>query len=155
MIEFRNGSIWDSLKEVQAIVNTVNILGVSGRGIALQFKMRYPKMYDEYVRVCEANALNPGEIHVWENPKPPPQYIFNFATKGEWRQPSQYTWIENGLLDLAIRIRNYEIKSISMPALGCANGKLSWEKVKKQIQSAHDTFWHDSCKIIVYEPLEE
>ena len=91
MIEFRKGNIWDA-KDLQALVNTVNCIGVMGKGLALQFKCRYPAMYDEYVRVCEANALEPGEIHVWENPKPPPQYIFNFATKGEWKQLSQYTY---------------------------------------------------------------
>jgi len=152
MIEFRKGSIWDA-KDLQALVNTVNCIGVMGKGLALQFKCRYPAMYDEYVRVCEANALEPGEIHVWENPKPPPQYIFNFATKGEWKQLSQYTWIEDGLLDLAVRIRTLKIKSIAIPALGCQNGGLEWAKVKEQIQTAHDTFWHD-CRVVVFEPLD-
>jgi len=152
MIEFRKGSIWDA-KDCEVLVNTVNCIGVMGKGLALQFKCRYPAMYDEYVRVCDAEALDPGEIHVWENPKPPPKYIFNFATKKEWRQPSQYTWIENGLLDMAVRIRSLRIKTIAIPALGCHNGGLDWSKVKQQIQAAHDTFWTDK-RIFVYEPLD-
>jgi O-acetyl-ADP-ribose deacetylase (regulator of RNase III) len=153
VIEFRRGNLWDAAKETDVLVNTVNCIGVMGKGIALQFKSRYPAMYDEYVRVCQADALEPGEIHVWENPKPPPKYVFNFATKKEWRQPSQYTWIENGLLDMAARIRLLGVKRVVIPALGCQNGGLEWRLVKQQIQSAHDTFWADRL-IVVYEPID-
>ncbi len=153
MIEFRRGNLWDVVKDCNAIVNTVNCIGVMGKGIALQFKSRYPDMYDEYVRVCLAGALEPGEILVWENPKAPPKFVFNLATKGEWREPSQYSWIENGLLEMAIRMKSYRINSVAMPALGCTNGKLEWPKVKKLIQDAHDLFWKEK-KIIVFQPLD-
>lgn len=129
--------------ECESVVNTINVVGVMGSGLALEFKKRYPKMYADYYLVCEQGKLKAGDVWPWENPKSNPRIIFNFATKGHWRLPSEYSYIEKGLQQLKEQIEYFKVKSICIPKLGCKNGRLSWDKVKPMIVEMHDKYWKD------------
>lgn len=151
MLSFENGDIFKS--ECEALVNAINCVGVMGKGIALQFKTRYPKMFDEYVCACQRKEIRPGKLHFY---KADDVWIINFPTKLDWRNPSKYNWVDVGLARLfAIAIPNLKIKSIAIPALGCNNGGLSWNKVKPMIEKWYYTFDDlvDNVDIKIYEPL--
>lgn len=106
----------------EALVNTVNCMGVMGCGIALQFKNKYPEMFIDYKNFCDVDKLRPGKLHVFGTKS----IIINFPTKVDWRNISKYSWIEVGLARLfGHTIPNLNIKSIAIPVLGCNNGKLS------------------------------
>jgi len=139
--------------KTEALVNTVNTVGVMGKGIALQFKETFPVNFKVYSAACKNGELRPGKLlavkdHTLEGEK----LIINFPTKTEWFKKSQYDYIESGLQELARLIVAREIKSIAIPPLGCGNGGLKWEKVKpmmeKYLGGLQDT------DIIVYEPNE-
>lgn len=120
--------------EVEALVNTVNTVGVMGKGIALQFKKAFPKNFKEYEVACRNGEVRLGSVHVhhiggWTNPK----WILNFPTKGHWRARSKLTEIEAGLDDLRNVINDNAIGSIALPPLGCGNGGLSWAEVEPLI----------------------
>ena len=129
MINFTTGNIFESNNH--AIVNTVNTVGVMGKGIALKFKTLYPDNYNYYRSVCDARKLKPGSILPFENKGLfDSLWIINFATKNHWRNPSKLEWIVNGLKELnTFLIQHPEIKSISIPGLGTSNGGLSWDDV--------------------------
>ncbi|MCC6497738.1 MAG: macro domain-containing protein [Propionibacteriaceae bacterium] len=119
----------------EALINTVNTVGVMGKGIALQFKRAYPAMYLEYERAAKAGELAPGRVQVWESDLlQGPRYIINFPTKRHWRGSSKLEYIERGLDDLARVIRDLGVKSIAVPPLGCGNGGLDWAEVKPLIE---------------------
>ncbi|MGC9326467.1 MAG: macro domain-containing protein, partial [Candidatus Hinthialibacter sp.] len=121
MIEYKAGDILS--EEVQALVNTVNCVGVMGRGIALQFKNAFPKNYEEYVKACDRRELQPGRVLVYETGTLTfPQYIINFPTKRHWRGKSRIEDIESGLKALVQEIRRRDIQSIAIPPLGCGLG---------------------------------
>lgn len=131
MINYVTGNILDS--KAQAIVNTVNTVGVMGKGIALQFKKAYPNNYKTYSIACKKEEVNVGKMFVTtdSNLSSGEKIIINFPTKQHWRKPSEYIYIEDGLNDLVNVIKLNKIKSIAIPPLGAGNGGLKWEKVKK------------------------
>lgn len=133
MIIWKTGDIFDS--ECQTLVNTVNCIGVMGKGLALQFKQRYPEMFDEYRLACKINQIHiGGDIMVWDyidmyNPRK----ILCFATKEKWWNPSKLVWIERGLQMFVNTYKAFGITSIAWPKLGCTNGKLNWENEVKPL----------------------
>lgn len=149
MIEFIKGNLFNC--NCEALVNTCNCVGVMGRGIALEFKNRYPEMFEDYKNFCNLNKLRPGKLHVFEQ-KTTPRLIINFPTKVDWRNESKYPWIESGLLALREVIIDKNIKSIAIPALGCGLGGLQWSIVKPLIQSFHDSLSCINIIVLVYEP---
>lgn len=131
----------DLLKQddVDAIVNTVNCVGVMGKGIALQFKNKWPENFNRYKAACGAGEVRPGKMVVFDaGAYAKPHYIINFPTKDHWRGNSQISFIEDGLRDLVAQIQRIGIKSIAVPPLGCGNGGLNWADIKPLIVSAFD-----------------
>lgn len=135
----------------QALVNTVNTVGVMGKGIALQFKEAFPSNNKAYVTACKRKELVPGKIlAVWdENLQLGKKCIINFPTKTHWRQPSKYEYIEKGLVALADFLKKEKIKSVAIPPLGCGNGGLEWSKVRPIIEQALSELDMD---IYLFEP---
>ncbi|MDB8803597.1 macro domain-containing protein [Romboutsia sp. 1001216sp1] len=126
MIEYLDGTVFNS--PAKTIVNTVNCAGVMGAGIALEFKLRYPRMYEEYTKQCENKEIKVGIPKIYEHCND--RWIMNFATKGHWRFPSKIQWIESGLKYFAQNYEKRNIESIAFPKLGTHNGGLDWEEVK-------------------------
>lgn len=149
MIKYITGNILDS--NVQALVNTVNTMGIMGKGIALQFKKAYPNNYKAYEKACKNKEVMVGKMFVTvdSNTTTGERIIINFPTKTNWRKPSEYKYIEDGLEDLVKVIIHKSIKSIAIPPIGAGNGGLNWEKVKKIIEKKVE---HLNVDIFVYEP---
>lgn len=147
MISFTTGNILESQSE--AIVNTVNCEGFMGKGIAYQFKVKFPENNIEYAKLCRNNQFNIGDIFLF---KEDDKIILNFPTKDKWRKKSEYTFIKKGLITLKSKIIDNNIKSVSIPPLGCGNGGLKWDVVKQMIL---DSFKDISNKtdVVIYEPL--
>jgi O-acetyl-ADP-ribose deacetylase (regulator of RNase III) len=124
MIEYIEGDIFSS--PAQVIVNTVNTVGVMGRGLALAFKQRYPEMFACYRTVCEKRQLKTGKLMLWYAPD---HWILLFPTKEHWRNPSKLKYIENGLIKFVNTYADKNITSIAFPRLGCGNGELNWDDV--------------------------
>lgn len=125
--------------DVDALVNTVNTVGVMGKGIALQFRKAYPEMFAAYAKACKAGEVQLGHMNVWETGAlDGPRFIINFPTKGHWRAGSKLRDIETGLVDLVRVITERGITSIAVPPLGCGNGGLDWADVEPRIRSALD-----------------
>ena len=136
-IEIYHGDLLKA--DAQALVNTVNCVGVMGKGIALQFARTFPENSRAYEETCRVGELFPGELLIVERHDgrgTGPRYIINFATKAHWRSPSQIEWIESGLLRLVEEIRARQISSIALPPLGCGNGGLNWADVQPLIVKA-------------------
>lgn len=149
MITFTEGDILSA--QTQAIVNTVNCVGVMGRGIALQFKTQYPENYKAYAAKCKAQLVVPGEMFVYPTGETvAPEYIINFPTKRHWRDKSRIEDIESGLVDLVTVIQQYAITSIAVPPLGCGLGGLDWRDVKPLINNFLGSL--DGVDVVVYEP---
>lgn len=125
MLTYRRTSVMDS--PAQTLVNTVNCVGVMGKGIAKAFKDRYPAMYATYKRICDQNLLEPGKLWLWQGPD---HSVLNFPTKMHWRNPSKIEWIEMGLQKFVDSYESRGITSISFPRLGCGNGGLDWDEVR-------------------------
>lgn len=135
MLKIAHGNLLKA--KTEAIVNTVNCVGVMGKGIALQFKQGFPANYDAYRRACENGELKLGEMFVYDTGSMIwPRYIINFPTKGHWKARSKLRDVEQGLEDLKRVIRDYHIKSIAVPPLGCGNGGLLWADVEPLIHRA-------------------
>jgi len=148
MIKYIEGNILES--KAEALVNTVNTVGVMGKGIALRFKKTFPENFKKYVKACKNGEISIGRLFVTkENTIAGEKIIINFPTKKDWRTPSEYEYIEKGLDDLLRIINEYEIKSIALPPLGAGSGGLIWEKVKKIIEEKLKDLDID---IYVYEP---
>jgi O-acetyl-ADP-ribose deacetylase (regulator of RNase III) len=148
MITYKKGNLLDA--PVQALVNTVNTVGVMGKGIALQFKNTFPENSKAYSEAVKEGKVKLGEVLVVSvNPIGTVKYIINFPTKGHWRYPSKLSWIQSGLKDLKQKIQEYHIASVALPPLGCGNGGLNWDEVKPVIENALKDLQTD---IIVYEP---
>ena len=122
----------------EAIVNTVNCAGVMGKGVALEFKKRWPKNYRAYKKQCDAKQLSPGTLFVYDNGdllnQSYPRYLINFPTKLHWRSKSKIQYIEDGLDVLIDTLAEYRIKSVAMPRLGCGNGGLNWSEIRSLIE---------------------
>jgi O-acetyl-ADP-ribose deacetylase (regulator of RNase III) len=124
-------------QRVDAIVNTVNTVGVMGKGIALQFKRKWPVNAKAYEAACKRKEVVPGKMFVFDNGGlVEPKFIINFPTKRHWRQPSCMADIEGGLVDLVTQIKRVGIRSIAIPPLGCGNGGLDWNEVRPRIEAA-------------------
>lgn len=136
--------------DAEALVNTVNTVGVMGKGIALQFKNQYPYNYKLYKEACKKGELKVGEVLVVKDGDILcKKYIINFPTKEHWRSPSEISYIQQGLEALKESIKEYNIKSLAIPPLGCGNGGLDWNMVKPMIIGALGELGID---IYVYEP---
>jgi O-acetyl-ADP-ribose deacetylase (regulator of RNase III) len=134
-VEIAKGDLLE--QRVDAIVNTVNTVGVMGKGIALQFRRKWPANYKAYEEACKRNEVVPCKMFVFDNGGlVEPKYIINFPTKRHWRQPSRLSDIECGLEDLVAQIKTLKIKSIAIPPLGCGNGGLDWSEVKPLIEAS-------------------
>ena len=152
MIIFTEGNMMTSSAE--ALVNTVNTVGVMGKGIALQFKEEFPTNFATYKTACSTGELVPGKLLITrdKNVAKEEKIIVNFPTKLHWRNPSKYEYIKDGLTELVKTIQEYQIKSIAIPPLGCGNGGLDWDVVKKMIQEALSDL---NTEIYVYEPNKD
>lgn len=149
MIEYVKGNILQS--NAEALVNTVNCVGVMGRGIALQFKNTYPDNFKVYKNACDRNDVVPGRMFIHQtgmltNPK----YIINFPTKRHWKGKSRIEDIESGLEALIDDIKELNITSIAIPPLGSGLGGLPWVQVRKLVQQKMNTL--EGVQVIVYEP---
>ena len=125
MIVYRRTSLFDS--SAQTLVNTVNCVGVMGKGVAKEFKTRHPEMFTRYKKICDAKLLSPGKLWLWQGST---QWVLNFPTKLHWRSPSKLEWVEDGLKKFAQEYDRRGIESISFPRLGCGNGGLDWDVVR-------------------------
>jgi len=149
MIEYTHGDLLRT--DAEALVNTVNCVGIMGRGIALQFRQTFPENFKAYESACRREEVQPGRMFVYEtgwmtNPK----YIINFPTKRHWRGKSRIEDIESGLLALRGEIEKRNIRSIAIPPLGSGLGGLEWSEVKPRIEQAMRGL--DEVRIIVFEP---
>lgn len=133
------------------LVNTVNSVGVMGKGIALQFKDEFPHNYEVYADACRNGEVRPGKLLIVNDcsPRYGEKTIVNFPTKVHWRHPSKYEYIEKGLTALREYIQSNRVESISLPPLGCGNGGLDWAKVKPMIEASLSDL---DVSIHVYEP---
>jgi O-acetyl-ADP-ribose deacetylase (regulator of RNase III) len=135
MIEFTTGDILKS--EAEALVNTVNCVGVMGRGIALQFKNAFPDNFKGYAQACQRGEVQPGKLFVYETDRSlRPRYIINFPTKRHWRGKSRMEDIDAGLVALVDVVRSKGIRSIAIPPLGSGLGGLDWQQVRPRIEQA-------------------
>lgn len=149
MIKLASGDILNS--QAEALVNTVNCVGVMGRGIALQFKNAYPENYKAYAAACKRNEVQPGRMFVFKTGRlTSPRYIINFPTKRHWRGKSRIEDIESGLAALADVIRDKGIQSIAIPPLGSGLGGLDWPDVRRRIETSLGSL--TEVQIFVYEP---
>ncbi|MBR6363849.1 MAG: macro domain-containing protein [Alphaproteobacteria bacterium] len=143
----QNGDIFKA--NAEAVVNTVNCVGIMGKGIALQFREKYPENYKAYKKACDNNELVIGKMFVTRNGFLTPNYIINFPTKMHWRGKSRLEYIEKGLEDLRSVLQTYHIKSIAIPPLGAGNGGLDWNVVKQLILDKLNDLDID---ILIFEP---
>ena len=151
MIRFKAGDIL--VEDAEALVNTVNCVGVMGRGIALQFKKAFPENFRAYAEACGRGEVRPGRMFVFETGGlTNPRYIVNFPTKRHWRGNSRMEDIEAGLADLTRLIRERGICSIAIPPLGSGLGGLEWGAVRQRIEEALRGF--NDLRIVVFEPKD-
>ena len=147
-IELRSGDILKA--DAEAIVNTVNCVGIMGRGIALQFKKAYPTNFRAYETACKAGEVQPGRMFVHETGKFTPRFIINFPTKRHWKGKSRMEDIDSGLAALALEIEERGIRSIAIPPLGAGLGGLDWNAVRPRIETALRDL--TDVQVIIFEP---
>ncbi len=151
MIQVKKGDILT--QEVEALVNTVNCVGIMGRGIALQFKKAFPKNFVAYKEACDRGVVRPGRMFVYETGElTNPKYIINFPTKRHWRGKSRMEDIESGLIALRQEIEERSIRSVAIPPLGSGLGGLYWPDVRAKIEGVLAGL--SNMEIIVFEPGE-
>lgn len=149
MIEEGHGNLLTA--DVEAVVNTVNTVGVMGKGIALQFKRAYPANYAAYRAACERGEVQLGQTFVFDTSiKGPRRYVINFPTKGHWKSGSRMADIESGLDDLVRVVTERGITSVAVPALGCGNGGLDWAQVRPLIEAASARM--PGVRVMVFAP---
>jgi O-acetyl-ADP-ribose deacetylase (regulator of RNase III) len=137
----------------EALVNTVNTVGVMGKGIALMFKERFDDNYRRYAAACKAKQVQVGKMFVTPvSELGGPRWIINFPTKQHWRSPSRMEWVVDGLQDLRRFLVQEQVKSVAIPPLGAGNGGLEWADVRPQIEAALGDLDID---IIVFEPTRQ
>jgi len=148
-IELRTGDILKA--DAEAIVNTVNCVGIMGRGIALQFKKAFPANFRAYALACEEGEVQPGRMFVHDTGAfTNPRYIINFPTKRHWKGKSRIEDIESGLIALAREVRDRRIKSIAIPPLGAGLGGLDWNEVRPRIEAALRDV--PDLDVVIYQP---
>ena len=149
MIKLTQGDILKA--DAEALVNTVNCVGIMGRGIALQFKKAFANNFQAYAAACKAGQVQPGTMFVYNlNRLYNPRFIINFPTKRHWRNKSRIEDIQAGLTDLIQVVQQHHIQSIAIPPLGCGLGGLHWEDVKPVIIEAFQAV--PEVNVILYEP---
>ena len=138
MIQFTQGDLLQS--DAEAFVNPVNTQGVMGKGLALQFRERYPDHYQAYRQACQAGTVRPGHLLIGDRGPEVghPRYIIHFPTKREWRHASRMEDIESGLVALVADVQRLGIRSVAVPALGCGLGGLPWPEVSERMQQAFE-----------------
>jgi|SRR5579859_6669315 len=149
MIELKSGDILQA--DAEALVNTVNCVGIMGRGIALQFRKAFPENFRVYESVCKRGELHPGRMLVYETGRlTGPKYVINFPTKRHWKGKSRIEDIELGLKALRQEIRERGIRSVAVPPLGCGLGGLQWDDVKPRIVKALEDM--PNLRVLLFEP---
>lgn len=150
MIETTRGNLIKAPAE--ALVNTVNTVGVMGKGIALQFRQAFPEMCRAYEKACKDGDMQLGRVQIFDlgGLVGGPRWIINFPTKGHWRARSRLADVESGLADLVARVRKLGIRSIAVPPLGCGNGGLDWNEVRPRIEQAFAVL--PDVHVFLYEP---
>lgn len=152
MIKFVQGNLLEAPTE--AVTNTVNTVGVMGKGIALMFKERFPDNFKKYEDACKKKEVRIGHMFVTENMAlDGPRWIINFPTKQHWRQPTKLDWVINGLKDLRRVLAEKRIRSIAIPPLGCGNGGLEWNIVRAEIVNELGDL--EDVDVLVYEPTDK
>lgn len=152
MITFTHGNMLQA--ETEALVNTVNTVGVMGKGIALMFKEAFPENFEAYAEACRRGEVQVGHMFVTRREQMlGPKWIINFPTKKHWRHPSKMEWIDSGLNDLKRTIESYQIRSIGIPPLGSGNGGLDWNEVRHKIEVVLSSI--PNVDIKVYEPTKK
>jgi len=148
-MRFTRGNLLEA--RVEALVNTVNTVGVMGKGIALMFKQRFPENFKAYEAACKAGEVEVGKMFVTLGVElDGPRWIINFPTKKQWRNPTKLEWVRSGLTALKDVIREKHIKSVALPPLGCGNGGLDWEVVRPIVEDALRDL--EGIEVVVYEP---
>lgn len=141
----------------EAIVNTVNCVGVMGKGVALEFKHRWPENFKAYKRVCADKALSPGEMFIFDNndflDSEKHRFLINFPTKQHWRSQSKIEYVKDGLVDFVNQIRRLGIKSVALPPLGCGNGGLEWSDVRPLIEEAVSVL--PEVQFVIFGPAQQ
>ena len=149
MVDYRTGDIL--AEDAEALVNTVNCVGIMGRGVALQFRNAFPANFREYARACTRGEVQPGRMFVTDtNQLTNPRYIINFPTKRHWRGKSRMEDIDAGLIDLQRVILEKGIRSIAIPPLGSGLGGLDWNDVRPRIEDALRGF--KGLRVVILEP---
>jgi len=152
MVRFTTGNLLTA--NTEALVNSVNTVGIMGKGIALMFKETFPENFKIYEAACKKDEVKVGHMFVTErNLLGGPKWIINFPTKEHWRNPSKLTWIEEGLEDLVRVVKDKNIRSIALPPLGSGNGGLDWTEVRSKIESAFANM--RDVEVLVYEPTSK
>lgn len=150
MISLQRGNLLES--GADAIVNTVNCVGVMGKGIALQFRQAWPENFREYRKACEHGEVRLGRMFIVATGQlpPAPRFIVNFPTKDHWKSHSRIEDIERGLEDLVAQVRALGIRSIAVPPLGCGLGGLDWNEVRPRIERHLGAL--EDLDVFLYEP---
>jgi len=149
MIMYNKGNLLES--DAEAVVNTVNTVGVMGKGIALQFKRAFPENFRAYERACKHGEVQLGRMFVYEtNTLHGPRFIINFPTKRHWKESSRLADIRAGLRGLIESVQKLKIKSIAIPPLGCGLGGLDWNEVCPLIEKAFEPL--QEVEVILYAP---
>ncbi len=149
MIELTQGDILKA--DAEALVNTVNCVGIMGRGIALQFRKAFPENFKAYEAACKAHQVQPGKMFIYDlNRLYNPRFIINFPTKRHWKGKSRIEDIKSGLADLISVIQQRQIRSVAIPPLGCGLGGLNWEEVRPLIIEAFQSL--PEVAVLLFEP---
>jgi len=149
MIRYTTGNLLDT--DAEALVNTVNTVGVMGKGIALMFKEAFPENFKAYANACDRRDVQVGHVFVTHRSDMyGPKWIINFPTKKHWRHPSKLEWIVDGLSDLKAVIERNGIRAIAIPPLGAGNGGLDWSLVKPKIEEVLGNL--EDVDVLVFEP---
>jgi O-acetyl-ADP-ribose deacetylase (regulator of RNase III) len=148
MIQYRQGDLFEC--GADCLVNAVNCEGIMGKGIAYQFKIRFPENNKSYIKACKLGELKIGKIHFFtENGIT----VINLPTKDKWRQPSKMEYVKEGMDNLVELLPTLGVKKIAIPSLGCGNGGLLWEKVKKVIEEKISGL-KEEYDFLIFEPME-
>ena len=149
MIEVTQGDILQA--DAEALVNTVNCVGVMGRGLAAQFKRAFPNNFSAYQQACKRKEVQPGRMLIVETGRlEAARWLINFPTKRHWRGNSRIEDIDTGLVALVADVRRLGIKSIAVPPLGCGLGGLEWATVRPRIERAFAAL--RDVTVLLYEP---
>src|SRR3712207_6404888 len=152
MIEPGAGSLLDA--DAEALVNTVNCVGIMGKGVALLVKQAYPENFARYQEACAAGEVKPGRMLVVSTGRlDNPCYIINFPTKRHWKAKSRLEYIREGLPALIAEVERLGVRSIAVPALGCGNGGLNWDDVRPLIEAAFAAV--PNVRVVLFDPLAD